>query len=133
MTKIYGAVFPLPHDAVERLLSNEKDVFAKYGRFLRLSKGNRIVFYDSSIRATVGEAKISEIAFMNPTELHEKYGARLFLTTEEFRKYKSETPLGSRENREKMMTVCVLESPKRYPKPQKLDKKMNMIGHYLSE
>lgn len=95
MGKIYGAVFPLPHDLTERLLSQEKDVFAKYGRFLRLSKGNKILFYDSSVHAIVGEAKVIEISFMNPTELFDKYGTRLFLNTSEFRTYKSKTPWGS--------------------------------------
>ena len=131
--KIVGAVFPLPHKTVERLLSKEKDVFTKFGRFKHLSKGQKLLFYDSSIHAIVGEAVIEEVTHADPSIVKAKYGSRLFLKSDEFDEYLSKTPLGSRSVQNKMMTICILKNPKRYQHPQKPAKKMNMIGHYVYE
>jgi hypothetical protein len=131
--KIVGAVFPLPHKMVERLLSKEKDIFAKFGRFKHLSKGQKLLFYDSSIHAIVGEAAIEEVIYADPSTVRAKYGSRLFLDSNEFGEYIAKTPLGSRDVQSKIMTICILKNPKRYQDPQKPAKKMNMIGHYIYE
>lgn len=136
LKEIRGAVFPLPHDAIERLLTGEKDVFVKFGRFLYLSSGQKLLFYDSSVHAIVGEAEIFEVLCISPADVWSKYGQRLFLSRDEFDKYVSTTPLGPRNTErapDKIVTVCILRKPKRYSSPRKLGKRMNMIGHYLRE
>ena len=131
MDKIVGAVFPLPGRAIERLLSKERDVFAKFKRFLHLSKGQKILFYDSDIHAIVGEAAIEKVVYMDPLTVWAKYGHRLFLNKAEFDKYLSRTPLGPRDLKNKVMTICLLRDPKKYSHTKKPARKMNMIGHYL--
>jgi hypothetical protein len=136
LKEIRGAVFPLPHDAVERLLTGEKDVLVKFPRFLCLSSGQKLLFYDSSVHAVVGEAEISEALCESPANVWTKYGQRLFLSRDEFDKYVSTTPLGPRNTQrapDKMVSVCILRNPKRYSSPKKLEKKMNMIGRYLRD
>lgn len=135
-----GAVFPLPHKPIERLLSKERDVFAKFGRFLHLSKGQILQFYDSDIHAIVGEAKIQKVVHMDPMNVWAKYGQRLFLNKDEFDRYISQTPLGPRnlktsgsKPKKKVMTICVLSDPKKFRRPKKPTRIMNMIGHYLRE
>ena len=139
LDKIVGAVFPAPGKTIERLLSKERDVFAKFGRFLHLSKGQRLLFYDADVHAIVGEAKIDKVVYMDPMKAWAKYEQRLFLNKEEFDRYLSRTPLGPRDLKmwrskaQKVMTICVLRDPKKYQHPKKPARKMNMIGHYLRE
>lgn len=133
MSKIVGAVFPLPHEKVERLFSKERDIFAKFGHFLHLSKGQKIQFYDSDLHGIVGEATIIEVIYAEPAKVWAEYGPRLFLNKDEFDEYLSRTPLGSRNIKNKIMTLCRVKDPKKYPRPKKPIRKMNMIGHYLSE
>jgi hypothetical protein len=143
LEKIVGMVFPFPHKTVDRLLSKERDVVSKFGRFLHLSKGQRLQFYDSDVHAIVGEAKIEKVVHMDPMNVWETYGQRLFLNQDEFDKYISRTPLGPRDlktpgskrtpPKKKVMTVCVLSDPKKFQHPKKPTRKMNMIGHYLRE
>jgi len=131
LDKIVGAVFPLPHRAIERLLSKEKDAFAKFGRFLHLSKGQKMLFYDNSVQAIVGEATIEKVVHMKPSDVWAKYGHRLFVNKDEFDEYLSTTPLGPRDLKNKVMTICLLKDPQKYANAKKPARKMNMIGHYL--
>jgi len=131
LDKIVGAVFPLPHGAIERLLSKESDIFAKFGRFLHLSKDHKILFYDSDIHAIVGEATIEKVVFMKPLAVWAKYGPRLFVNKDEFDEYVSKSPLGPRDLKNKVMTICLLRDPKKYSHAKRPARKMNMIGHYL--
>lgn len=132
MADIYGAVLPIPHSGVERLLSGEKDVLTKYGKFNHLCGGCIIQFYDSHVQGVVGEATISEVEFLTATEAEKKFGERIFLTKDEFKKYTSgATTWGPPRKKERIMTVCVLTKPKSYSRVQKPDIKMNMFGHYL--
>jgi len=131
LNKFIGAVFPIPHHIVERLLSKEKDAFAKFGHFLHLSEGQKIQFYDSGIHAIVGEATIKEVVYLDPGAVWAEYGPRLALNRDEFKEYVSNSPLGARGRGHKKMTLCLLSDPKKYSNPRKPARKMNMIGHYL--
>lgn len=132
LDKIKGAVFPIPHKPIERLLSKERDFFVKFGKYRYLSKGQKIVFYDSDVRLTVGEAYIDEVGYLTSTEVWAKYKQRLFLTKLEFDEYLKGTPrLGPRTNRNGIMTVCLLKNPVRYSSGVKLPKKMTLKGLYL--
>ena len=79
MNEIVGAVFPFSHETIERMLSGEKSVIAKYGKFRFLYKGKKIIFYDASTRSLVGEVTIKEIAVDDPLKIWEKYGGKIQL------------------------------------------------------
>jgi hypothetical protein len=131
LNKINGVVFPVPSHVIARLLSKEKDAFAKFGRFLHLSEGQKLQFYDSRIHAIVGEATIRKVFYLTPGEVWTQYGPRLALSNDEFKRYVSDSPFGARGRTHKTMTLCLLSDPKKYSTPQKLSKKMNLIGHYI--
>jgi hypothetical protein len=131
LKKIVGAVFPVPHEGVKRLLSGKSDVFAKFGKFRHLAEGQRMLFYDSSVHGIVGEATIEQVIHTDPLDVRERFMERLFLTRKEFDNYVTMSPLGPRKVKNKIMTVCILKNPKEYSRPKGPSKKMNMIGHYL--
>ena len=84
---IYGVLFPVPHQYVQRLASGEKDVFVKFGRFKFLSKGKRIVFYDTGIHMLVGESKIERVAYAESEKIWRMFGSRIFSKLVFFQKY----------------------------------------------
>jgi len=87
MNEVRGAVFPVPHEFIERILLGERDVFVKFGRFISLSKSQKIQFYDSSVHAIVGEALIEKKEYMEPSKVWEVFGSRIFLNKDEFNEY----------------------------------------------
>jgi hypothetical protein len=133
--RITGFLFPIPHRFIERFFSGDKDVFVKPNALVRhfrfLVAGNTIVFYDSDMRASVGEAKIKEIEYGIPSAIWSKYHSRIFLEKDEFEEYVARSPLGPR-SKTVFMTAFVLEKFRRYPKPKAAPKRVTPAGYYLS-
>lgn len=129
--EIIGAVFPVPHQFIQRLASDKKDVFVKFGLFRFLSEGKRLVFYDSGIHMLVGESEIKQVISDNPERIWRAFGPRIFLEEKEFREYSSWSPLGPRSPRKNVMTACVLKKFKKYARPKKPEKRVSPMGYYL--
>ena len=131
-TKVRGAVFPVPHQFMERLFSNEKDVFVKLMRLRFLKAGQRIVFYDSGVHRLVGEAKIQNVVYDDPKPIWEDYGNRIFLDKKEFDEYINISPLGypRRYGRVKL-TAIIFKNAHRYRTPMPSSRRMTIAGHYL--
>ncbi len=138
MTKIAGAIFPVPSNLIGRILDEKRDVFIKHPTlFKELKPGDKILFYASGeIRAIVGEATIKKIEFMTGKEALEKYGRRLFIDEKELRDYSK--PLSARKGRggaprEIKYLVLELENIRRYKKPYKPKRFITVGGKYLTE
>ena len=84
-SEIIGAIFPVPHDLLNRILDQGKDVFVKKPTlFKELKPGSKILFYAShEVKAILGEGTIEDLEFLSPKEAVGKYGNRLFLSKEE--------------------------------------------------
>ena len=128
---IRGALFPMPHELAERLFSGQKDVFVKFTRFRYLSKGQRLILYDSDVHRVVGEGRIERVEYAEPEEIWEKYGSRIFLRKTEFDEYVARSPLGPRPQDRRIMTACVLNDLHRYEKPRAPSKRVTPSGYYL--
>ena len=131
---IRGAVFPVPHQFVDRLFLNEKDVFVKWGRFRFLDGGQRLVFYDSGMRKLIGEARIQEVAYDDPMKIWKMYGNRIFLEKNEFEAYVTTSPFGyPRKPERSKLTAITFKKAHRYPTPKESPKRMTIAGYYLRD
>ena len=127
-----GYLFPIPHRFVERIFSDNKDVFVKLSMYRLLTKGKTLVFYDSGgeIHAVVGQAKIKQTIYADPDVIWKELGPRIFLNKDEFDQYVEKSPLGPRLKKKKM-TAFILEQTKKYSEPRKPDKRVTPAGYYL--
>lgn len=134
MKKIVGVIFPIPKHFIDRLLLEKRNVFVKYiSRVsnLRIVPKHKLLFYVSrSLKEIVGEGKIEQVLFQTPKEAFEKYGNKLFLNENELEEYTLQQP---KRDSSKKMLVLVLGGLRRYSKPKKFKRPINMAGQYLTQ
>lgn len=131
--KIIGAVFPILPEYIDRLLVENRNVFAKYlaRNGSKLLPKQKMLFYVShGSKKIVGEGQIDKILFLTPDEALVKYDKKLFLNRDELMEYARQQP---KRDISKRMLVLVLYRLKRYPKPVSYKRPISMAGQYLTE
>ena len=131
--KIIGVIFPIPPEYIDRLLVENRNVFAKYlaRNGSRLLPKQKMLFYVShSSKKITGEGQIDEILFLTPDEALVKYEKKLFLNRDELMAYARRQPKRSISKR---MLVVVLSRLKIYPKPVSYRRPISMAGQYLTK
>ena len=128
---VVGIIFPILPNHVKRFFEGRKRVFVKFFGAGVLPKelqcGSRLFFYKSrNNKEVVGEARIVEVCSGTVEEVLTRFGDGLFLTRTELEEY-----AGNR--RTKQMLALVLEEPKRYEVPTRLDKSVTMAGLYMTK
>ena len=131
MGKVVGVIYPIPLKFVDRLFSEQRNVFVKYLAHptrVRIAQRNRILFYAShGQKELVGEASITSIEFLTPTEALERYDGKVFLNKAELMQYTSG------RSPSKKLLVMVLSQPRKYAKAVKYWKPITMAGEYITE
>ena len=134
MKGIWGVVYPIPLQFVDRIFAEQRNVFVKYlshPTCVRIAPRNRILFYAShGQKEIVGEAMIKSMEFLTPFEALEKHGDKLFLNEVELVKYAS---LQSSRSISKRLLVLVLSKPRRYARGISYKKPITMAGEYLTK
>jgi hypothetical protein len=134
MEKIYGIIYPIPIQFINRIFVDHRNVYVKYvGRpaHIRLTPKNKILFYASQgTKEIVGEGTIQSIEYMSPNEAFSKHGSNLFLSEEELKSYVKQNP---NRNELSKLLVFTLSNIKRYSKTIKNDKPITMTGEYLNQ
>jgi hypothetical protein len=131
---VAAVVFPVPERLVERLLSENRNVFVKYvarTTNLRITPKNKLILYASHGSAElVGEGIIQTIELLTPSEVLDKYGSKVFLDRDELMAYATQEPGRTLSKR---MLVLALDKIKTYKPHIKWKKPMTMAGQYLTE
>jgi hypothetical protein len=125
---LVGVIYPLLPKHLERIFDG-KDIFCKYhgrGRY-RLDKGNYVMFYASGIGDIRGQARITNIEFLKPSELLSRYRTRLFVTEQELEDYRGTRSI------DKELMVLTLSKVQRFDTPLKPLKPITMSGWTLSK
>lgn len=133
MDRIVGVIFPIPKGLVDRLLIEGRNVFVKYlprVTSVHITPKQKLLLYEShASKEIVGESLIEAVEFLAPEEVIEKYGQKVFLNKDELTEYTLRQP-----NRDcsKKMLVLVLSKLRKYSQPKKFNRKISMVGQYLT-
>jgi len=134
MSELVGVIYPIPLPYVSRVFAEKRNVFVKYlthSTSTKLTPRKKILFYAShGQKEIVGEAVIKKIEFLSPMEVLEKYGAKVFLKSDELMSYVSQQ---SSRTASKKMLVLVLSQLREYSKGVKWKKPISMAGEYLTK
>ena len=130
--KIIGVIFPVLREHVSNLFGRNRDVFVKFTR-LNLDNVSRIVFYVSGEKLLIGEAKVGQIARLNPDVAWSRYKDRVFLNKEEYYEYVRISPISKEERKMSEVTVFELENMRKYDKPVRSLYPVTSSGRYLTK
>jgi hypothetical protein len=131
MSKLEGAIFPIPHYLTHGLFSGGPKIFVKYlpHNSTRLVKGNKIIFYESrGSKCLIGEGVVNSIEFLTPKEVIKNYKNLLFLSEEQFEDY---VKLRTNHDPSKKMLTMKLTNIKKYATPIKYKNTITMAGKYI--
>ncbi len=132
--QVIGVVYALPFKIVDRILSKKNAIFIKYlskGSIkksnMQIKEGDKLYFYVSrSEKIIVGESIIERIEFLTKKDLMKKHSSDIILTISELDEYTK-----GREN--KPILILEINDIKKYSKPIRLTKCVNMGGLYITK
>ena len=105
---------------------------SSFGHFRFLQGGQRLIFYDSGTHSLIGEARIEEVSYHEPTTIWKMYGNRIFLKKDEFEAYVTTSPLGyPRKLERSKLTAITFKEAHKYSTPKIYPKRMTIAGCYL--
>ena len=126
MSEHEGIIFPLYKEIVDRAVTGDKDVFAKFSN-RRVEPGMTLYLYETGedgSRKIVAEAEVQESEKLKPNEVEERFEDRLFQTAEEFEEYTS-------GRRDKEMLVLVLDKVEKLSEPRDASGNITVAGLYV--
>jgi hypothetical protein len=123
MKKIWGVSHPVPTEYAERIYNGDKTVFVGKSYLGRVSKGDRLIIYEShGAKAYTGWAKIISIGKQKTNTIHRKYGKKLMLSKEELYEYANGKP---------EMNVIEFEKFEKFKIPVKPSRFVTVAGKYI--
>ena len=93
MEEIYGVIFPIPRQYMNRFFQDNKNVFIKPATLFRSLKPGLMFYFYQSRKDTgiVGEARIKTVTFSeDPIDFFKIFGDAIFLQKSEVEKYVSD-------------------------------------------